>query len=497
RLGNLTALRELALLWLADEVDSALQRYRDEHAIQDTWQARERVVVAVTSGREGETLVRRGARIAARSAGGELVVVHVIATDGLRAGDPDDLLRSRALTESLGGTFHEVVGDDVGRAVVEFARGVNATQVVVGLSRRGWWARTLGGAGVGQTIIRESGSIDVHIVSHERSAGSGPLPGRVHWLGALSRRRQLGGLLLCVLGGPLLTWVLTAARSEDTIIGDVLGYQMLVIVVALVGGLWPALLTAVLSGLTLDFFFIAPFHTITIAEPSHVAGLVLYIANAVLVSLVVDLAARTTRTARRANAESELLTQIAGSVMRGDDALAAILTQTREALGLADLRVVRGGAVLARAGVNVDGGAADAADDGAASETVPAGPDAVLEARGPVLEATQRRLLGAVAAHVEAAIEAADLTRTASTVDALTEADRVRRALLSAVSHDLRRPLAAAVTAVGALRDDSVTWSEEDRTELLDTAGESLDLLTRLVTHLLDATPPPAPAPPP
>ena len=137
RLGNLTALRELALLWLADEVDSALKTYRAEHGIEGAWQARERVVVALTGGSEGETLLRRGARIAARSAGGELLAVHVSSQDGLRAGDPGALAAQRALVESLGGTYHQVVGDDVPRALVDFARSVNATQLVIGVSRRG------------------------------------------------------------------------------------------------------------------------------------------------------------------------------------------------------------------------------------------------------------------------------------------------------------------------------------------------------------------------
>ena len=137
RLGNLTALRELALLWLADEVDSALKLYRAEHGIEGTWQARERVVVALTGGPEGETLIRRGARIAARSAGGELLAVHVSSQDGLRSATPGALAAQRALVESLGGTYHQVVGDDVPRALVEFARSVDATQLVIGVSRRG------------------------------------------------------------------------------------------------------------------------------------------------------------------------------------------------------------------------------------------------------------------------------------------------------------------------------------------------------------------------
>ena len=136
RVGNLTALRELALLWLADKVDEGLQRYRAEHDIDGTWETRERVVVALTGGPEGETLLRRGARIAARSAGGDLLAVHVARSDGLTGASPADLAGQRQLVESLGGTYHQVVGDDVADALLEFARAENATQLVLGASRR-------------------------------------------------------------------------------------------------------------------------------------------------------------------------------------------------------------------------------------------------------------------------------------------------------------------------------------------------------------------------
>ena len=136
RLGNLTALRELALLWLADEVDSALQTYRREHGIDSKWEARERVVVALTGGLEGETLLRRGARIAARSSGGELLAVHVVSDDGLRERHPRALAEQRALVEKLGGAYHEIVGSDIPAALVDFAKAVNATQLVIGVSRR-------------------------------------------------------------------------------------------------------------------------------------------------------------------------------------------------------------------------------------------------------------------------------------------------------------------------------------------------------------------------
>ena len=137
RVGNLTALRELALLWLADKVDDQLDRYRAEHNIQRTWEARERVVVALTGGPEGDTIIRRAARISARTKGADLLAVHVARNDGLAGASPAHLARQRVLVESLGGTYHQVVGNDIPAALLDFARGVNATQLVLGASRRG------------------------------------------------------------------------------------------------------------------------------------------------------------------------------------------------------------------------------------------------------------------------------------------------------------------------------------------------------------------------
>ena len=483
RLGNLTALRELALLWLADEVDSALKTYRAEHGIEGTWQARERVVVALTGGPEGETLLRRGARIAARSAGGELLAIHVSSQDGLRSGDPGALASQRALVESLGGTYHQVVGDDVPRALVEFARAANATQLVIGVSRRGRFAAAFTGPGIGATVIRESGDIDVHIVTHAAAGGRLPLP-RMRG-GALSVKRRVLGFALALIGGPLLTWFLVSIRSEETITSDVLAYQLLVVLVALVGGIWPAVFAAVMSGITLNFFFVEPFHTVTIADPRNAWALVLYVVIAVLVSFIVDRAARAARAARRATAEAEMLATVAGSVLRGESAVPALVSRTRESLGLAGVRLVDADdTVLATDGEPVRDGRFDVVTVSRRN----GGPPAMLELHGHVLDASERRLVDAVAAQLSAALEHTDLTATARQAGLLAETDQVRSALLSAVSHDLRRPLAAAVAAVGGLRAAGAHLSPEDRAELLATADESLATLSALVTDLLDVS---------
>ena len=475
RLGNLTALRELALLWLADEVDSALQNYRAQHNIDGTWEARERVVVALTGGAEGETLLRRGARIASRSSGGDLLAVHVSSPDGLSATNQQNLATQRALVEELGGSFHEIVGQDIPASLISFAKGVNATQLVIGVSRRSWLQTVLTGPGIGNGVVRQSGSIDVHIVTHAEAGRRFALPSVS---GGLTARRRTIGFALALVLGPLLTLLLKTIRSDDAMTANVLAYQLLVIVIALVGGFGPAVFAALMSGLTLDYFFISPYYTITINQPLHALGLGLYVINALLVSYVVDQAARRTRLAQRSGAESELLASIAGSVLRGQDALAALLSRTREAFGFNGVRIVSEGTEVAH----------DGTPSGEPSVQLPVGPSAGLEAFGPAVDASERRLLEVIATQIAAALEHTALEETAATVGPLAVSDKVRSALLSAVSHDLRRPLAAAMASVGALRSMPEDLSAQDRAELLTTADESLQTLSSLVTDLLDAS---------
>jgi two-component system sensor histidine kinase KdpD len=503
RLGNLTALRELALLWLADEVDTALQAYRAEHGIDSKWEARERVVVALTGGPEGETLIRRGARIAARAAGGELIAVHVTGQEGLREAHPGALAAQRALVEKLGGSYHQVVGDDVPRALVDFARASNATQLVIGVSRRGRLLAFLTGQGVGQTVIRESGDIDVHIVTHQAAGTHALVLPKAR--GALTTRRMVLGFVLAVVLGPALTASLWYLRTPEALTSDTLGFQLLVVIVALVGGIWPALFAAVLSGLTLDYFFVQPYYTITIAEPLHLLALLLYVISAALVSFVVDQAARRSRAARRSAAESEVLATVSGSVIRGRDAVAALVSRTREAFGLEVARLVAGdGSVLfeatatrhqpvpvpdARArGTGRERPEREQVESGAASYTEPVGDRATLELVGPPLAGSDRRILAAIVTQLDAALEHRDLADTAEQLAPLAETDRVRTALLAALGHDLRRPLAAATASVTSLRSAGIRLSESDRHELLATAEASLANLNALVTNLLDVS---------
>ncbi|TYB69249.1 sensor histidine kinase KdpD [Nonomuraea sp. PA05] len=491
RVGNLTALRELALLWVAGKVDDQLDRYRADHGIAGTWEARERVVVALTGGPEGDTLVRRAARIAARTKGADLLAVHVTSSDGLAGGDPATLTRQRSLAESMGGSYHQVVGDDIPRALLDFARGVNATQLVLGASRRGRFAQIFA-RGVGVETTALSGPIDVHLVTHEEVKKGRRRPERSR--AALNRKRRLAGWATAVAGMPLLTAVLLPFRDVISLPSEILLFLCLVVGVALVGGTWPAFTAAVGGSLLLNWFFTPPVGQLTIADPENLLALIVFVLVAAAVSTIVDLAARRTREAARARADAEALSTLAGHVLRGEAALPSLLARLRETFGLDSVTL------LERLGEPApdDQGEPEAwriiATSGAAPCTSPASADndvqiddrLVLAARGRLLNASDRRVLEAFAAEAAVALRQERLQQEAEQARPLAEADRMRTALLAAVSHDLRTPLAAAKAAVESLRSDDVTWTPGDRDELLATADESLDRLDRLVANLLD-----------
>ncbi|PQP40484.1 histidine kinase [Mycolicibacterium austroafricanum] len=486
RRGNLTALRELALLWLADQVDSALEKYRADNKITDTWEARERVVVAVTGGPESETLVRRASRIASKSSA-ELMVVHVVQGDGLSGVSGPQMGKVRELAASIGATLHTVVGDGAGgvpAALLDFAREMNATQLVLGTSRRSRWARIFD-EGIGATVVQKSGRIDVHMVTHEQAGGESL------WARVSPRQRHAVSWLaaLAVPGAICAATVLLLDRFLG-IGGESAMFFIGVLVVALLGGVAPAALSAVLSGVLLNFFLVEPRHTFTISEPDSAITIVVLLVVAVAVAALVDGAANRTRESRRAAREAELLALFAGAVLRGAD-LNTLLERVREAYSQQSVTLVRGeahgGGVVGCAGsepcVTVE--TADTAIEVGSKDD----PEEFwLLLAGRRLDARDRRVLGAVANQAAGMARQRELAEEAGRAEAIARADELRRSLLSAVSHDLRTPLAAAKAAVSSLRSEDVGFSPEDTAELLATVEESIDQLSGLVGNLLDSS---------
>ncbi|MDF8265307.1 ATP-binding protein [Luteipulveratus flavus] len=480
RPGNLSALRELALLWVADRVDEALTRYRHDQDIDRTWATRERVLVALTGGPEQDVLLRRGARIAARGAGGRLIAVKVVPDSGLRDVSDAAVTSARTLTRELGGEMHVVTGSDIPSAILDFARSVNATQIVVGASRRHRWQAMLT-PGVGEQVVAGSGDIDVLMVTHPYTSGRV----RRRAPGSVGLSRTVGGWLLATAGVVLLSWLLEVTRSEHDLPLEVLLFLLLTVVTAIVGGLWPALAGAVLASLALNWFFTPPVHTLSINQPRNVVVLVVFVLVAAAVSSVVHLSVRRTAEAVAAQRSSRILADLAHSLLDAERPLSSLLDQARDIFSATGAAVVR----RSRTGLGdpvVVSGEVPLGDPGATLTTAAVDDAHLLVLAGDESRADQRRLVEAFASHAAAVIRGHALSEQAASAFRLARDNRTRGALLAAVSHDLRTPLAAIKAGVSSLRERDVVLSEEDQAELLATVEESADRLDALIENLLD-----------
>ena len=479
RVGNLAALRELALLWIADRVEEGLAEYRARHGISETWETRERVMVALTGSADGDRLVRRAARMAQRL-NADLIAVHVRPQTGLATQSAGLLEQQGRLVERLGGSYREVAGADVGETLVETARALNATQIVLGAKERSGWSEFIYGSVV-STVIRLSGvGLDVHVIGREADAetdaSSEPKLRRPR---ALPRRRVALGFALGVIGAPLLTLALAQVRDQVSPSGALLLFLLLVVGVSAVGGLWPALVVAVGGFLLVNWYLTPPLHTWTIGDPENVLALLVFLAVAVAMSSFVALAARRAAQATRARAKAETLMRLAGT-----SNTVAILEGLRRAFGL------DGAAVLHRT------------DDGWRVESVSGDAPVSLDAAGVVVEvdanhvlialpqaprsSEDTRMLDAFAKELAASIEHGELEAEAATAEGLAAVNELRASLLSSVSHDLRTPLAAIKASATSLLQDDVDWTRQAERELLTTIDEETDRLNRLVGSLLD-----------
>lgn len=492
RVGNLGALRELALLWVADRAEDALDDYRARHGITATWETRERVVVTVTGAPGGDALVRRAARIAARQRG-ELVAVHVATADGLRAAtaEPSELARHRDLVLALGGSYHEVAGEDVGATLVEFARAHGATQVVLGASHRSRGAELVRGSVVGD-VLRRAGDMDVHVIARGDGATPARLPVRQRWRSPIPRRRQLIGWAIVAVGLPVLTVLLAASTDSLSLATDLLLFLAVVVAAGVAGGPLPGLTGAVVGSLLVNFFLVPPVHTFTIGERENVIALLVFLAVAASVSTYVHVAARRALDARRARAEAEALARAAGAAAAAVDPVPVLLGEVRRTFGCRSVELRRrdtdGWRVLATAS---DDEAPGAAPSGRSLEEtvevdVETGGDTVLVLHGAPFGLDDRLALRSHVDQLAVALRTRDLHEHAAEAAAAREADELRTGLLRAVSHDLRTPLASIKASVTSLLSPEIRWDDEQRHEFLRTVDAETDRLDRLVGNLLD-----------
>jgi two-component system sensor histidine kinase KdpD len=316
------------------------------------------------------------------------------------------------------------------------------------------------------------------------AAGEGRL---VRWRGAIA----------AALAPPVLTAVLDQVRGGLNLTSTVLLFLAVVVAIARLGGMLSALAAALWASLLLNYYFVLPLHSPSIANANDALALAVFIVVALTVASVVDLAARQSRRAARANAEAETLNALSVAVLRGDGALGALLDQLREAFTASAVSLLQeprptgtAGAAAGEAAGPWRIAAASGSEPPTAPEQadtlVPVEPGAVLALRGRVLAPSDRHVLSTFTAQATAALERRRLAASAAEAASLQAADKMRTALLAAVSHDLRAPLAAARTAVSTLADAELALDAEDRVELLEIADQSLMSLTRLVEDLLD-----------
>ena len=327
RTGNLTALRELALLWVADRVDEELNDYRERHDIAGPWETKERVVVSIT-GSPGQRRAGAAGRPdghADQGRAGRRARAH--RRRPVRTPGTEGIGRNRALLDDLGGRYVEVVGADVAPALVQVARAENATQLVLGATHRSRLVEYVRGSVINSVIRAADGALDVHVIATDGvDDGDGspngdrvrpcPVPRhRRRFLSPLSARRRLAAVLLGVIGFPLLTVALTSGGGHVDLATALSSYLVLVVAVAATGGVWPGILAAAAGFLLSNYYFAPPVHTFTIADARDVLALVMFLVTAGVVSVLVDLAARRTAAAVQARADARMLARVAGRLV--------------------------------------------------------------------------------------------------------------------------------------------------------------------------------------
>ena len=464
-------LRQLALLWTAERVEEQLARQTDS---ADRVVRRERVVVAL-GGEGGDVLVRRAARLAGRT-GGDLVGVHVVLAG--RSPGPD-LERQRQILTGLGGTYREVVGEDVTTALVAFARVEQATQFVVG-ARPGSEQRAtvLGG------VLGEVGSFDVHVVATGSSGAAPTAATRARPTTRVRPPHERFAWALCLLGLPLLTLIFSSVRQHVSVGSALLADLCLVMAVAALGGLRPGLTASVAAfGLT-NWFLTPPLHTLTVNQAENVVALSVFVIVTVVVSVLVDRGARRSREASVARAEAAALARSAATLVGAHDPLPELLEQVRATFSLRSAAVFergpsgwwptqQSGAEL----LDVDSGTSiDLSADGALRLVVD----------GEALRPEQLEVLRAFADQLAMAVEARQLRIDAANADLVAQGDALRSALLRAVSHDFRTPLATITAAASGLQQADVAFSDDDRSQLLAEIETAADRLEHMVRDLLD-----------
>ena len=477
RPANLTALRELALLWVTDRVDDALNEYRDRYGIEDVWETRERIVVAVSGSHQDEVVIRRAARIASKSHG-ELLALHIKKDDGLSDGKSQSLEEQKKLISEVGGQYFEIVSTNIAQTLVHFANTQNATQIVIGSSTHSNLYHLIFGSVV-HKVDQNSGDTDVHIVSRPHNDKHKKRKLKRQSLIAIPKRRQLLAAVLAIILLPLLSYVMldSIITIDNSVVLPL--YMLLTVIISAIGGAYVGVSCAFTASLIINWFFTPPVHTFTITETENIVSLFVFLFIAGVISILVDIAARRSYQAKRAHSEAETLARFAAVMLEPEPIyrLLEFLCETFEMKSAAIKRKIDNEFVTEFS-----------YGDEIARSTQS---DLTLE----IDELTEIIFVGDGASSVDQRVASAfcaqlsivlNTRRDATQAKAISQTNDLRAALLQSVSHDLRTPLSSIKASVSSLRQKDVKFSEEDSSEFLATIEEETDRLNRLVGNLLD-----------
>jgi len=521
--GNLTALRELALRRTAQRVDEQMVTYMRAHAIPGPWAASERVLVCVNEDPQGAAVVRYARRLADRlRAPWTAVYVETSRSQRLDDKERDRVAEWLRLAERLGGEPVTVPAADIASGIIDYATANNCTHIVIAKSRRSRWSELLRGSTT-YRLIRRAGDISVHVIAEPRaaaepSAGAAPTEAvETAAPGDSFDPWPYGGSLAFVAAALGVGLVLQQILAVSNI---ALVFLTAVLASAIAYGLWAAFFACLVSVLAYNFFFLPPLYTFTIADPENVVALFFFAIVAVVASnLASRVRAQAVTAQQRAKTTEELYLfsrKLAGAVSL-DDLLWATAYQVALML---KVRVVlllpEGESVAVRAGYPPED-QLDAADLAAAkwcwennrpagrgADTLPGARRLFLPMRtgrgavgvvgldsdrpGPLLTPDQRRLLDALADQAALAIERVNLAQAVDEARLAAESERLRSALLTSISHDLRTPLASILGSATSLRNYRKSLDDAAQAELIGTIQEEAERLNRFIGNLLDMT---------
>ncbi|WOC14621.1 DUF4118 domain-containing protein [Pseudochrobactrum sp. MP213Fo] len=518
--GNLTALRELALRRTAQRVDDQLLSHMQANAISGPWSAGERVLVCIDEQAHGASLIRYARRQADRlRTPWTALYVETARAATLGEEDKDHIAATLRLAEQLGGEVVTLTGNDVAQDIIRYALAHNFSHIVIGKPNKSRLREIFEGS-VSHELIRSGGNLSVHIISGAQQDEPPVRHVAVAQSKVFSLRPYLYSLvfiMVALITGTLLSRVLDVRNIA-------LVFLMAVLATAVTSGLRPALFASAISALTFNFFFLAPLYTLDIGDPESVMALVFFICVAVVASNLTARVQRQAVAARNRARTTEGLYQfskkLAGAGTLEDVLWATVyqmaaMLKVRVVVLLPDDQTIHT-QISVRAGYPPDDTLVDAdiaaarwawehdRPAGRGADTLPGAKRLYMPLRtggntigvvgldddrqGPILTPEQQRLFDALAEQAALAIARIQLVDDLDHAQLAVEADRLRSALLTSISHDLKTPLAAILGAAGTLKDYSGALPDEDRVELLSTVVDESERLNRFIANLLDMT---------